>query len=137
VLEYDEENNQMDATAVFSHPNQIWALEPSPRDMSLVLTSSRQSDGTNPVVLYKLPGQDIAFTNTDDDGGRAYEKDIQPPEELAQLTFGDAATFVNSFAWHTARDSVLTLDPASLTMWNIREGSVEVRSHHIIAPPSV
>ncbi|CAE7690585.1 EIPR1 [Symbiodinium microadriaticum] len=124
ILEYDEENNQLDAKVVCSHPNQIWAIEPSPTDPSLVLTSSKQRDGSNPVALYRLPSDDADAVPDDDDRGYGYGKDIKPLEEIAQLSFADSAVFVNSFAWHKARNTVLTLDPASLTMWDIRESGI-------------
>lgn len=100
-------------------------MAPSPNDTSLILTSSREGNGTNPVALFRMPGEGSGDAVTNDES-RNYDNDAIPLEEVAQLGFQDQSTFVNSFAWHSTRDTVLSLDPASLTMWNIREGGMEV-----------
>lgn len=127
ILEYDEDSNLLDAKVVCAHPNQIWAIETSPTDQSLVLTSSKREDGINPVTLYKLPEDDADVVVDDDENGYEYRRDdMKPLQEVSQLSFPDSSTFVSGMAWHKARNTVLTLDPASLTMWEIREGDVVV-----------
>jgi hypothetical protein len=39
VLDYSEETNQLDIVTQFDHEDQIWALESSPEDAELIVTS--------------------------------------------------------------------------------------------------
>ena len=57
VLEYHESSNQIEATAIYSHPDQIWSIEPSPNDSDLVITSGQSSSGEKHLNLWRMPHQ--------------------------------------------------------------------------------
>ena len=57
VLEYHETVNQIEVAAVYNHPDQVWALEPSPNTLDLVLTSHESPGGDAAVSLWRMPHQ--------------------------------------------------------------------------------
>mmetsp|Transcript_22477 Transcript_22477/g.32811 ORF Transcript_22477/g.32811 Transcript_22477/m.32811 type:complete len:386 (-) Transcript_22477:121-1278(-) len=125
VLQYDEENNQIEAKAVYSHPHQVWAMEPSPKDSSLVLTASQGGNGTNSVSLYRLQEFMDADDEEEERGGRhnSYDGDLLDLESVSKFSY-DPSVFVNTLKWHSMKDSVLALDPAAVTLWSLAEGGV-------------
>lgn len=59
VLEYREDSNSMEVSAVYAHRDQIWALEPSPTDPSLVISSRQAITGTRAITLWQMPNQNV------------------------------------------------------------------------------
>lgn len=132
VLKYDEENNQIDAKTIYSHPEQIWAIEPSPKERSLVVTASQRRDGTRDVSLYKLSDETEEYElNVDESKHHSYGSDAKELERLSTFSFQDGGNFVQNIKWHSSRDSILTLDSLNLSVWSLRESSVSVNIHYL------
>lgn len=125
MLKYDEENNQIDAKTIYSHPDQIWAIEPSPTDRSLVVTSSQRRDGTHDVSLFKLSAETGDDENANEDN-QSYDNDLKDLDRVTRLAFQNDRNFVQSIKWHSSRDAILTLDTLNLNMWTLREAEVSV-----------
>jgi len=126
-LEYDEDNNNFDAAAVYSHPNQIWAMEPSPQDMGLVFTSGLAINGFKSVVLWRMPRQSESEIDVEN-GSRNTQYDREPLEleKVCSLNLKEPNSFVHSIKWHPVRDSVLTADHKHLISWSIGESNAQV-----------
>lgn len=136
VLEYDEDTNQIDAAAIYYHPNQVWATEPSPQDMGLVITSSQAATGSKAVTLWRMPNQNEAeFESESSIRGGDFDRDPLELDKLAAFNLKDPTAFVHSIKWHAVRDSVLTLDPKMLTSWSVGDGSVQQVSKLSIGSP--
>jgi WD40 repeat protein len=125
-LKYDEENNQIDAKTIYSHPDQIWAIEPSPTDRSLVVTSSQRRDGTHDVSLFKLSAETGDDENIHEDNNQSYDNDLKDLDRLSRFSFQSDQNFVQSIKWHSSRDTILTLDSLNLSIWTLREAGVSV-----------
>ena len=39
MIEFNEESNQLDIISLYEHENEVWALEASPEDEELLVTS--------------------------------------------------------------------------------------------------
>ena len=39
IIEFNEESNQLDIISLYEHENEVWALETSPEDEELLVTS--------------------------------------------------------------------------------------------------
>ena len=127
VLEYDEDNNQIDASAVYNHPSQVWVTEPSPQDMGLVITSGLSSAGTKSVTLWRMPRQsESEFEMESSVRGGHFGREPLELEKVASLNMKDPTSFVHGVKWHAIRDSVLTVDPKLLTSWSIGEAIAQV-----------
>lgn len=142
-MEFDEDSNQIDAVGVYRHPNQIWAMEPSPSHSDLVITSS-QSALTNQkeLTLYRMPNESHADISSetkensleDENGSPDYEShehsyssgDLLDLEAVSSFHFQDTSTFVHSVKWHSTSNQVLTLDPHNLTSWAVTQSEVKV-----------
>lgn len=126
VLEYDEDTNQMDAAAIYNHANQVWAVEPSPQDMGLVITSSQSLSGSKSVTLYRMPRQhESEFEMETSMRGGNFNRDPLDLEKISVFQFKDSSTFAHTVKWHGIRDSVLTVDPKQLCTWSIGESAIQ------------
>lgn len=124
MLKYDEENNQIDTKTIYSHPDQIWALEPSPSDRSLVVTSSQRRDGSRDVSLYKLSAENE--DDTLDDNHRSYDNEIKDLERITRFSLQSDNNFIQSIKWHPTKNTILTLDAVNLSTWTLRESDISV-----------
>jgi hypothetical protein len=143
VLEFDEDSNQIDAVGVYRHPNEIWAVEPSPSRSDLVITSSQSAlTAQKDLTLYRMPNEAHANTiseasennenieenvehNVDND--QNYNSgELLDLETVSTFNFQDPSTFVHSVKWHSVSNQVLTLDPKNLTSWAVTESEVKV-----------
>ena len=109
-------------------------METSPRDPSLVITSSMSVTGTKSVSLYKLPlpaevdEEDIARVNS-----YSSNNDTLSAERVSSFQLSNTV-FVNSIKWHASKDQMLTSDPNNAILWALRDGHIEVArniTHHI------
>lgn len=138
-MEFDEDSNQIDAVGVYRHPNQIWAIEPSPLQSDLVITSSQSAlTSKKELVLYRMPhearrgGSDEEAEPTEDDNDQNNQEqhyqngDLLDLETVSSFSFEDPDTFVHSVKWHPVSSQVLSLDPLHLTAWTVAEAGVKV-----------
>ena len=92
----------------FSHPDQIWALEASPKDASLVVTSRQAQNSSKSLTMWKMPKQDA----------EDYEEDVRLSFNSERLELSEVATFnhsqkpssVKDIKWHSSGNSLLTVD---------------------------
>ena len=128
VLEYHENSNKIEATAVYNHPHQIWAVEPSPNDSDLLITSSQSSAGEKHLTLWRMPHQtadDLIETSSP----------IEDKMELMKETvfeIADKASLIQNIKWHPNHDKILTTNSSSLSLWSLSVSSVKVRCHSSI-----
>mmetsp|Transcript_24846 Transcript_24846/g.42058 ORF Transcript_24846/g.42058 Transcript_24846/m.42058 type:complete len:415 (-) Transcript_24846:93-1337(-) len=160
VLEFDEDSNQLDAAGVYRHPNQIWAIEPSPSQSELVITSSQSTlTGGKELMLYRMPREarnhsDDTENNIDNDVISDPDResqdinyssgDLLDLETVSSFNYDDPSTFVHSVKWHPVNNQVLALDPCNLTSWAVTESDVKSVSSFSLTdesdvknPPSV
>ena len=122
VLEYHENSNQIEATAIYSHPDQIWSIEPSPNDTDLVITSSQSSRGEKSLILWRMPNQ----------GADDLEESSAPVGDKLNLikesTFAisDRTTLVQNIKWHHTQNKILTADSDAISLWSVGDSSAKV-----------
>jgi hypothetical protein len=112
-LQYDEDLNQIDLVAVYNHPHAVWAIESSPQDSSLAVTSGYSQSGTKGVTLWKLePVQERSTTD---------EEQSSNPEPRDPISLGNMTTsqtnLVGSIKWHATKDNILMTDSATVSVW--------------------
>ena len=144
VLEFNEDSNQIDAAGVYRHPNQIWAIEPSPNQSDLVITSSQSAlTSQKELTLFRMPQESQANSTTEtnenmkENDNPDYESqdqtynsgDLLDLETVSSFQFQDPSTFVHSVKWHSVSNQVLTLDPHNLTSWAVTEAEVKVSNY--------
>ena len=119
VLEYHESSNQIEATAIYNHPDQIWSIEPSPEESDIVITSSQSSQGDNALTLWRMPHQsaDSLLDNT------------APVEDKLELTkessfpIEKSTSLIQNIKWHPTQNKILTTDSDAINLWSL-DGSV-------------
>ena len=121
VLEYHENLNQIEAAAVYNHPDQIWTMEPSPNELDLVLTSHQTSGGNKAVSLWRMPHQ----TEEDLQSGTILEDKLELEQEATWSAADDRSTIIHSLKWHpTKPNNVLTADASSVRVLTLTESSI-------------
>jgi hypothetical protein len=104
----------------------VWTTEPSPKDRSLVITASHRKDNTKAVTLYKLVGELNVDSPIEDESRHHSYGDVLELEKISRFSYRHESTFVQSIKWHSTRDTVATLDPHNLSLWNLRESDITV-----------
>lgn len=124
VLEYHESSNQIDATAIYNHPDQIWAIEPSPADSDLLITSSQSSSGNKNLTLWRMPNQ-----SADDllDTTAPIEDKLELIEESKFPIAPETSTVTQNIKWHPNQNKILTTDSDRLCLWSLGANEVKVR----------
>ena len=115
VLQYDEDDNQIDLVALYSHPDQVWVVESSLQDQKVIATSSQSRTGKHSVGLWKLDGHEMSPDE--------YDGADLAPQELADagLLNAKGAGFVHSIKWHSFKQNVMTSDGSMVNIWSIGE----------------
>ena len=126
VLQYSEDANHFDITSVYSHPDQIWAIEASPKDTSLVVTSRQTQSCSKALTIWKMPNQTAEDMDDDEAGAAVYNQDQPELTEVASFNQSMKPSTVRSMRWHKRDDTILTLDSKLLSVWSISEGKVSV-----------
>eukprot|EP01039_Chlorochromonas_danica_P001438 gene1438-1563_t len=122
VLEYTEDSNHFEAVAVYSHPDQIWAMESSPRDPALAITSRQNFNGSKSLTLWRLEKQsqeDIENSSS------LYANDQLELEELDSFSPSQQAPTVDTIKWHQKEDVILTFDGKMLSTWTVQNDKVK------------
>ncbi|RYG96767.1 hypothetical protein EON65_53900 [archaeon] len=121
VLQYSEDSNHMEAVSLYSHPDQIWAIESSPTDPSLLVTSRQAFNGSKSLTLWKMDKQsteDIAY------GSALYHNEHQELIELDSFNPSQKAAYVGTVRWHKTEDKLLSFDGRILTAWQVSNDKV-------------
>lgn len=62
ILDFNEHSNSLDPVAIYSHADEVWAIDTSPTDSSLMVTCAACSTGSSwsrETALWRLPGQSL------------------------------------------------------------------------------
>lgn len=115
VLEFDEEQGQLNAVSLYAHPDQVWALETSTQDPSLVVTSrqSQQQSSLSGVTLWRMPATANAVEKAD-------------LVEVAAVTRPvEKESYAHSIRWHPgSRDALLVCEDYDVSVYSIDESTV-------------
>lgn len=123
VLQYSEDSNHFDAVAVYSHPDQIWAMEASPRDPALVVTSRQNQQCSKALTLWRMDKQseeDILNSSSQ------YANEHLEVQEIASFGQSQKISFVDTIRWHHTEEQLLTFDGRILSTWSISNDKVTV-----------
>lgn len=134
VLQYSEDSNYFDVSSVFTHPDQVWAIEASPKDTSLVITSRQSKECLKSLTLWRMPRQTMEDMMSDTEviqsshSSSEYRTDdaILDLEELVTFNQNQGAHCVKDVKWHSAGHALLTIDNRLLSAWKIAEGKIIV-----------
>lgn len=124
VLQYSEDSNHFDVSCVFSHPDQIWALDASPKDAGLVVTSRQSQNCSKALTLWKMAKQtanDFEYDNTS-----SYNNDRTELTEIASFNQNQKIYTVKDIKWHSAGTEILTVDSKILSLWSVADGKISV-----------
>jgi WD40 repeat protein len=127
VLEYFEDTNHFEIVAQYSHPDQIWGMESSPQDPSLVVSSRQTLDGRKSLTLWKMDRQEQI------DLEEIYAGPTGMLELEEKVSFGHhtVGVAVEQMVWHgTQQNLLLSVNDKLLTLWNIQTSTVEVSLLH-------
>ena len=127
ILQYSEDSNHLEVACSFSHPDQIWALEASPKDASLVVTSRQSQNSSKSLTMWKMPKQDVE--DYEEDVRLSFNSDRLDLSEVATFNHSQKASTVKDIKWHSNGGSLLTVDNNLLSTWTIGEGKVTVSFH--------
>ena len=125
VIEFDEDQNALHLMKNYSHPDQIWCMESSANDPSLVVTSHQSKFGGHGVTLFRMPGQSASDLEEDSGGNEpsvaSVKEDLEEVVRVKEKT--SSKSCVNSIRWHHQNDSLLTAGN-EITVHQIAESEV-------------
>lgn len=124
VLQYTEDANHFDVTAVYSHPDQIWALEASPKDSSMVVTSRQAQNCSKALTLWKMEKQSVDDMDEDEAGTSSYNHDQLELSEIASFNQSLKPATVRCMRWHNRDDTLLSVDNKLLSVWKFGDAKV-------------
>jgi WD40 repeat protein len=125
ILQYFEDSNHFDVSCSFTHPDQIWAIEASPKDPSLVITSRQSLNASRSLTLWRLPQQDAESLSLDSAGDNHSNEQLDLTE-VASFCHTQKAASVRDIKWSTTEDTLLTIDNKMLSAWKIGESSISL-----------
>lgn len=133
ILQYSEDSNHFEIACIFTHPDQIWAIESSPKDLSLVITSRQSKDNYKSLTLWKMPKQTIEeMANVEEVHHNNYNNDPLDLIEISTFNQNQKTTTIKDIKWHSLGSSLLSVDNKMLSSWIINEGKVTVNIIYII-----
>lgn len=124
VLQYSEDTNHFEAVSIYSHPDQIWCLESSPTDPSLIISSRQSANEHKALTLWKMPYQEQSDLDEDN---HSYSHDVLELSDLSTFNESDSRIFVNCLRWHPRENKIATVDNQTLITWDIKDNQVVVR----------
>jgi len=129
ILQYYEDSNHFDIACSFSHPDQIWGVEASPKDASMVVTSRQSAQSASKcLTLWKMPKQsdeDMEAAATPSAGFHREQYDL---EEVTSFNHSEKASCVRDVKWHNSENSLLTVDNRMLSTWSIGDGKISLQN---------
>jgi hypothetical protein len=123
VLEYHENSNQIEATAIYSHPDQIWSIEPSPEEPDLAITSGQSSSGEKALTLWRMPHQ-----SADDllDTPAPIEDKLELSKECSFSI--ENTSLIQNIKWHPNQNKILTTNSDAINLWSLDGSTAKVRA---------
>jgi len=114
LIDFDEESDRIASNAFQHNSGEIWHISASATHKDLFATSHRKAVG-NAVqhggTVWKLPDFDLKMEG----------QTPMPLEEAFTLGTDDTDPLLN-ILWHPTKDSVLTLTPHEMQLWDINTG---------------
>lgn len=113
---------------MYTHNDEIWALEASPDDPSLIATGGVAKNGDKNVAIWKMPHQSADNIQDSESENALYGGDKYDLELVNQLQMWDPSAFVHNIKWRPAASSsstpILTADPYNVCVWSIDNSQV-------------
>ena len=126
VIEYDEETGNLECVGQYNHAEQIWCMDTSPKDSSLLVTSFQDKNMSNGISLFKMPGQTLAEIEGGDSNEDVVEKRdlqfLQSIEKTGAEKRDPACT--TSVKWSHHSNDILTTKASTVSVYSISESSV-------------
>jgi hypothetical protein len=126
IVDYNEDSNHIEVAAIYSHPDQIWAIEASPKQSELCVTSRQSPSGYKSITLWKMDKQSEDELSEE----FLYPNDHLELEEVTSFNQSAKIAFVDTIKWHRNENKLLTFDGRILTTWQIGSNEVKVGSNH-------
>ena len=143
LLSYSEDNNSnnLDTRGVFSHPDEIWALEASHHYNDLIITSSHKKSGGKSLRLWKMNLENDGNESIDSRSRSASVDDNNSINNNSSFNLGDTgdelkllsdfnshSSFINSIKWSSKDEStVITKDPHYITQWSVTSTGTSIK----------
>ena len=129
VLEYDEDEGTLECYSTYHHPHgQIWAMETSPRDSSLIITSHQDNKKGHGLSLFRMPGQSLSEIkkggNKDEAGTKRDLLKLQSIEST--IPEKRDPTFVTSVKWSPHDDKIIAAKESTVSIYTITESSLRI-----------
>ena len=123
VLEYDENSNQIEANAIYNHPDQVWSLESSPTDTDLIITSHQSRAGGKNITMWRMPHQSAADINDP-----VIYDDKLDLKQVSSYRPTDRSNVIQDIKWNPKQNDFLMCDCQSVTLMTIGESNLDVVS---------
>lgn len=135
ILQYYDDSNHFDTMFLYDHPDEILAIESSPSDPALVLTSRQSRSAFKSVTLWRMPHQSLDEIADEATNNYAHHltHDRIVLQEVSTFNQSQQLPQVTSLRWHPKQQSILCTDHKIVSSWNIRESSIEVRIQYSIS----
>lgn len=130
VLEYYENTNTIKESSTYSHKDQIWSLESSPKDPSLIVNSHQSISGDKAVTLYCMTGQDHIDTSieADDDTNESSSSHDHNKKDLQVIHCIDSSnTYIHSVKWHPKTDTIALASSKTVSVYTIGNDTSKIK----------
>jgi hypothetical protein len=126
VLEYHEDSNAIDSPMAYAHPDQIWSIDSSFQDPSLVVTSWQNHGGVTGTTVWKMPHQSAEEINEAEPG--QYLGDRLAMDTVGQLSDSNSnnSTVPTAVKWHPTKENILVSNKDSVSVWSVVGDGVKV-----------
>lgn len=104
VLEYRDDNSQLDQVGILTHPDQVMAIDSSYHESDSCVTCSQNNSGHFAVRIWKMPNQTISDIENFDINS-SYDISTVPLEEKGEIKDLDMYSNHN-VCWHSMKEQI-------------------------------
>ena len=129
LLEFDEDEGTLECCSTYHHSDgQVWAMETSPRDSSLLITSHQNSRKGHGLSLFRMPGQSLSDINSGDGKGDAATKRDLIKLQSIESTIPERRdpAFVTSVKWSPHDERIIATKESTVSLYSVTESSVKM-----------
>jgi hypothetical protein len=119
LLEYVDSSNSTRLISTIAHSNEIYQLESSPHDESLVISSWFSKNNNFGATLWKMPSINESYDD--------FQSNIDSNSQLGNAgDFDTISTSMLTCKWHPIKDNVLIANNKVLSFWSVTESDTKV-----------
>jgi hypothetical protein len=129
LIEYQEDTNTVSLKGTYQHSDQIFDLETSAHDESLVISSWMTSNCNHGVSLWRLHNHDNNELTVEE----VSPSIVNQKEKLDKVAeFNTEANVFSKAKWHHIKDTIVVASSKSISSWSVTDCDVKVSFVHIL-----